>query len=132
MTNIAVAIIVSDTKRADVIEAVSHLTPSYAMGFIRKCCAIDPGATWQTPPTHWYSNDAGMDSALSSVWQDAADGTLPYGYALPNGATMTEQEILDAMAGLILFTAINSNDAIAWAMTNLTSEGLQFVPDPPL
>lgn len=119
MTQVAVAILVTDENKAAVSAAIESLTPQYgAWGFGRKCCQIDPEATWQTPATHWYGNDAGVETITVNVWQDAVDA-----------ADATPEHPLH---NLKIFTVQNATNAHAWAVTNLGSEGLQFVPFEPL
>lgn len=113
MTTLAVALLVTDAKKAGAITAIGDLTPNYTVGFSRACCAIGPGVTFETPPTHWYSHGAVVDTIYSQAWQEA----------------VSEAEPSDPLYGLILFTAQNASDAVAWAQTNLESQGLRFVPD---
>lgn len=114
MTTIAVAMLVEHSKKDAVTAAISTLTPSYGLGFSRKCCAIDPAATYHTPTTHWYMNDAAIDAGLVQAWQDA----------------VASSQTGDPLYGLKIWTAQNSQNAVAWATANLESEGLQFVPPP--
>lgn len=114
MSTLAVAMIVTDAKKIAAQAALAILTPDYTVGFSRACCAIDPGATHQTPPTHWYTHGAAVPTEYVDIWQSAV--------AAGDDEPLT---------GLIVFTALNAADAVAWAATNLTSEGLQFVPDDP-
>lgn len=114
MTTLAVALIVTDAKKIAVQDAIAVLTPEYTIGFGRPCCALsEPSPTWETPPTHWYANASAVDTIFAAAWQDAVDEAAPS----------------DAMHGLILFTALNATNPPAWAVTNLESQGLRFVPD---
>lgn len=115
MTIIAAALIVTAARKTAAQAAIADLTPDYTVGFSRQCCAIGPGVTWETPATHWYANGSAVDSAYVQAWQDAVDAAGPS----------------DPLNGLIIFTAQNAANAYAWALTNLESQGLQFVPDEP-
>lgn len=128
---VSVALVASDAARANVEAAIAHLTPSYTAALTVPVCAIVEGVTWQTPATHWYTNGASVDQDIASAWQAAATGTLPDGYELPFDATMTEQDILDALAGVPIWTGANVTDAMEWAVANLTAEGLMLVPANP-
>jgi hypothetical protein len=126
---IAVALVASDARRAAVEEAIALLTPSYTAALTIPVCAIGEGVTWQTPATHWYTNGASVDQGIASVWQAAALGTLPNGFEITDPeATMTAQDILDAMAGIPIWTGANVTDATGWADANLEPEGLMRVP----
>ena len=105
-----VAMLVTDAQKLAVETAVNELTPEYTIGFIRKIAALDPAITWETPQTHWYLNAQSVPDIVVAAWQTFA-------------ATAT---------GLILFIAVNADNPLEWAYSNLASQGLQFVPDPPL
>lgn len=114
MTQLTVALIVTDARKSAVEAAIAALTPDYTVGFLRPCCALtEPAPTWETPPTHWYANATAVDAAIVSDWQDAVDAA----------------GLGDALNGLVLFTAQNAVDAVGWAQSNLASEGLRFAPD---
>ena len=115
MTILAAALIVADAKKAGAIAAIADLTPEYTVGFQRACCAPGPGVTWETPATHWYSHGAQVDTIYVQAWQDAVEAAEPS----------------DPLYGLIIFTAQNADNAYVWALSNLESQGLQFVPDEP-
>lgn len=131
MTTVAVALVAPDASRAGVETAIAHLSPSYTVSLAVPVCAIAGNVTWQTPATHWYANGASVDQDIASAWQAAATGSLPQGYQLPPDATMTEQDILDAMSGIPVWTGANVTDATAWAAANLGPEGLMQVPSNP-
>lgn len=114
MTTLAVAIIVSAAKRLAVMAAVAAATPDHTIAFYRPCCAIDePNLTWETPPTHFYTNGTEIPADVVHAWQDAVSAADP----------------ADALHGLVIFTGLNGRDAEAWAATNLNNENLQFIPD---
>jgi hypothetical protein len=114
MTTLAVALIVTDAQKAAVEAAIAVLTPDYTIGFARPCCALsEPDPTWETPPTYWYANASAVDANVAAAWQEAVAQAGP----------------LDPLSGLILFTAQNAENASGWAVTNLASQGLRFVPD---
>jgi len=115
MPTLAAALIVSDAKKAAAVAAITALTPDYTVGFSRACCAPGPDVTWETPASHWYSHGAQADTVFIEAWQDA----------------VAEAEPSDPLYGMIIFTAQNASNAVAWAQTNLESQGLQFVPDEP-
>lgn len=113
MTQLAVAMIVTDAKRVAASAALSAIAGG-GIGFLRACCAAsEPSPTWETPATHWYNNFTALDQALVVAWQDA----------------VAEAGAEDDLFGLIIFTSINAQNAVAWAATNLASQGLMFVPD---
>lgn len=115
MTTLTVALIAIDTQRVAVQDAIAALTPNYTVGFLRPCCsASEPNPTCDTLPTHWYANGAKCPSDVVQAWQDAVTGA----------------EGGNALFDLKIFTAQNALDATMWAASNLSSEGLQFVPDP--
>lgn len=126
-TYISASYCATDAKRSAVEQAVAILTPMNTIGLGNKVCAIDPGVTWQTPATHWHGNYASIDADVVLIWQNAVAGTLPEGIDLSE-ASMTAQEIIDAMDGLLLWTAQNCTNATTWATTNLEVEGLMLVP----
>lgn len=116
MTTLAVALIVTNTRKAAVQTAIAGLTPDYTIGFSRACCASSsPDLTWETAPTHWYANASAVNAVHASAWQEAVTGAGPS----------------DPLHGLILFTAQNADDPSGWARSNLESQGLRFVPDEP-
>lgn len=122
--------IVAPIARVPAVEAaIALLTPEYTAGLTVPVCAIQEGATWQTPATHYYTNGASVDQYIPVIWQAATVGTLPDGFEITDPeATMTEQAILDALAGIPIWTGTNVTDATAWATANLTAEGLMLVP----
>jgi hypothetical protein len=107
---ITVAILVTDAAKDAVVAAVNALTPEYTIGFARKVCPIDPAPTWETPATHWYTNGESVPESVVATWQTA----------------------LPEMEGVVYWLAYNSSNSLEWAYTNMASEGLMFVPDPPL
>lgn len=125
---ISVAIVAPIARVADVEAAIALLTPQYTAGLTVPVCAIQEGATWQTPATHYYTNGASVDQDVPVIWQAAAVGTLPDGFTVDPEASMTAQDILDALDGIPIWTGANVTDATAWATANLTAEGLMLVP----
>lgn len=116
MTTLNVALIVTDARKAAVEAAIATLTPEYTVVFSRPCCALsEPSPTWQTPATHWYANASAVAMEYAEAWQHAVGTAGP----------------VDALHGLILFTAQNAENAYGWALTNLGSQELRFVPDEP-
>lgn len=101
-----IAILVTDAEKDTVTTMLNELTPEYTVGFVRKVAAL--GATdWQTPASHWYTNAQNVPDEVVTAWQTAAS----------------------TAAGIIMFTAINADNAFQWAQSNLASQGLMFVPD---
>lgn len=128
---VSVALVASAARVAGVEAAIALLTPSYTAALTVPVCAIGEGVTWQTAPTHFYTNGASVDQDIAAIWQAAATGALPDGYEVPPEATMTEQDIIDAMDGIPVWTGANVSDATAWAAANLAPEGLMQVPSNP-
>ena len=105
-----VAILVTDAQRDAVASAINDLTPEYTIGFIRPVAALGPGTTWETPASHWYTNASSVPEEVITAWQEAAP----------------------SLTGVVMFVAINADNPLEWAYSNLASQGLQFVPDPPM
>lgn len=103
-----VAMLVTDADRDTVTATINDLTPEYTTGFIRKVAGIAPEISWETPQTHWYMNASSVPEDVVTAWQGAAPSL-----------------------GVVLFVAINAENPLEWAYSNLASQGLQFVPDPP-
>lgn len=131
MTTVSVQLVAPDDRKVGVEQAISYLTPSYTAALTIGVCAIAEGVTWQTPPTHWYTNGSSVDSGITDIWMAAATGMLPDGFTLPEDATMTAQDVLDAMAGIPIWTGVNITDFLAWADANLAGEGLIRIPSNP-
>ena len=133
MTIVACCILVPDAKKADVEEAIPILTPTYGIiGFIRKVCPTSPTPTWETSPTHWRSHDE-VNQDFASLWQTVAiDGVIPGGWVMPEESTMTELEIVAAMAGTRVYTGgPDVGDTNAWAAGHMAPLLLIDVPPPP-
>lgn len=131
MAQINAFILVTDAGKDDLIEAVAHLTPGYILGFSRAVVPISPTPTISTTATHWRANDASVEQSVPVLWQAvAADGALPEDYDLPEGATMTEQEIIDALDGVVVEISNDVPDSNAWAEAKLTPLGLRDRPTP--
>lgn len=103
--------------------------------FTRKLCAIDPGATPSTPATHYLASAAAASEADVAMLQAMTQGDLP---DLPEGVVWGENGVIsaaDAMAasdGAVfhVYSAAGDVEPTDHAAAVLTSEGLQFVPDP--
>ena len=134
---VSVALVASAARRAAVEGAIALLTPSYTAALTVPVCAIAEGVTWQTPATHYYTNGASVEQGIPVIWQAAAGnngnpGVLPDGFEITDPeATMDEQDILDALAGIPIWTSVNVADAQKWAAANLEPEGLMLVPSNP-
>lgn len=108
-----VAMIVTAANRTAVAAALSALTPHNTVGFIRACCAADePSPTFETEPTHFYTNTI-ASTGDAEAWESAVLAAAP---GVP-------------LHGLVVFTATNAINPLAWATTNLDSQNLRFVPD---
>lgn len=105
--------------------------------FTRKCCAIDPNATHETPPTHWLTSAAAATDSDVAMLQAMTEGNLP---ALPEGVVWGEDGVIsaaDAMAAsdgsvFHVYSAAGDIEPADHAAAVLASEGLQFVPSMPL
>lgn len=105
----------------------------------RPLCAIDPLATYQTPPTHYMMQDMSATDTDTAVWQVMAeDGTLP---AIEGdwgvGGIISEVDAEAALASGNLQIYIASGIPTpelrdAWRNGVLLGAGLQFLPDEPL
>lgn len=107
----------------------------------RKLCAIDPSATWQTPPTHWMMQDMSAQQSDVDVWSAMAENNdLP---PLPEGTVWGENGIIDASTAqaaissgnMFVFPAYGlatDTDRDNWRDGVLAGMGLQFVPDEPI
>jgi hypothetical protein len=102
--------LVSDGQKGAVTSDINSLTPEYTVGFARGCAAIDPSMTWDEVPTHWYSNASSVPDETLAAWQAYAAET----------------------PALIMFVAFNADNPFEWAISNLGSQGLQFIPDEPI
>lgn len=131
MTQVAVFILTPAAQVDAVVAAVAHLTPGYILGFSRVVVPISPEPTTTTTPTHYRAHDAGVDQWKAVRWQAVAiDGALPPDFEMPIDATMTEQEIIDAMAGVTVELSNNVTDSTAWAAAKLAPDGLRDRPEP--
>jgi hypothetical protein len=117
MTTISFSMLVTDAQKDGVVSAINTLTPEYTVGFSRKVCADDPGVTWETPASHWYTNGSSIDASIVAEWQDA----------------IAAAGVEDALHGVVIFTIQQPDpdfDYLNWATINLGSKGLRLVPDP--
>lgn len=105
-----VAMLVTDAEKAATETAINELTPEYTIGFIRRVVPILPTPTPATPHTHWYMNASAVSDEVLTAWQ----GLLP------------------SLTGVVAFIAINADNPLEWAYSNMASQGLMFVPDPEL
>lgn len=104
--------------------------------FLRKCCAIDPNATDQTPATHFVTLDESATLELEQTWRAMIDNQ-----DLPEIAgTWGEDGIISAQdaqavlaSGNWLFSHVGDFTAeqdLAWQNGCFATLGIQFVPDP--
>lgn len=133
---IGIVCIVGDAKKDD----NNRVFAARGMGpetFIRKLCAIDPAATYETPPTHWLSSNAAGDGGELAILQAMTLGELP---PLPDGVVWGEDGVIseaDAKAAtdgsvFHVYSCAGEVEPVEHAAAVLATEGLQFVPDPPL
>lgn len=104
-----VAMLVTDAQKAAVEAAIAVATPEYTIGFIRKVVPISPAPTWETPASHWYMNAEPVDDEIVAAWL----------------------VLVPTLNGLTMFTAINAENSLQWAYSNMASQGLMFQPAPP-
>jgi hypothetical protein len=105
--------------------------------FTRKCCAIDPGATDATPPTHWLMSYVGATDSDVAIYQEMTAGNLP---PLPEGTVWGENGVISAANAMTasdgavfhVYSAAGVIEPVDHVAAVLASEGLQYVPDPPL
>lgn len=132
MTNVNVAFLVTDANKTAAIEACGYLTPDYGlMSFMRAVVPASPPPDYLTPITHWRMADE-TDQSYAVIWQSVAkDGALPDGFELPPGATMTEQEIIDAFVGAHVWIGNDVGNSVIWARDNMNSLVPPLVDLPP-
>lgn len=105
---ITVAMLVTDEQKLAIEALINGRDDTdYVIGFARKVCPMEPAPTWETPHTHWYMNDETMTAADLEIIQSM----LP-------------------LEGLIVFIAHDAENSLAWAHSNMASQGLMFQPDP--
>jgi hypothetical protein len=102
-----VAMLVTAETKTQVENDINALTPEYTIGFLRKVAATDPNMLPDQTPTYWYLNGQSVPDDTAGKWAAYAE-TAP---------------------GLMMFSAVNAVNPLGWAITNLASQGLQFVPD---
>ena len=133
---LGVICIISDAKKDDLNKVFE------AMGigpetFTRKLCTINPSATYETPPTHWLMSMVNASEEDVAIWQAMTAGNLPQ---LPTGLSWGEDDIISEVSALAasagnvfhVYSAAGDIVPVDHANAILESEGLQFVPDPPL
>jgi len=103
----------------------------------RKCCAIDPEATHETPATHFMFQDMGATDTDIAAWQALASGAMPAGVDWGVGGIPIEADAVAACTGgnLLVFSAaglVTTQDALDWRDGTFAGVGLQYVPDEPL
>lgn len=105
--------------------------------FTRKLCAPSPAPTWETSPTHWLMSAAGATDVDVAIWQAMTEGNLP---PLPEGVVWGVNGVIsaeDAMAAtdgsvFHVYSAAGDIEPVDHAAAVLTTEGLVYVPEPPL
>ena len=129
--------IATDAKRDDlndIFELIEQGRP-----FSVKLCAINPSATYETPPTHWLFSHMSAQSEDVAVWQAMADGegTLPEIEAEWGDGIISDVDPQAAIGvdNIRIFTDTGAIDAPGYAIllnAALTAMGLQKVPDEPV
>lgn len=100
-------------------------------------CAIDPNATWETPPTHYAGHDQHAQSSEQEMWQGMAQAAdlpeLPYGRLWGEDGIISSLDAQNALAfgNLKIVTAAGEDDPAAWFEGTLLGWGLQRVPSEP-
>lgn len=105
--------------------------------FTRKLCAINPSATWETPPTHWLMSAAAATDTDVATWQAMTEGNLP---PLPTGVVWGVDGAISAASAMAasdgsvfhVYSAAGDIEPVDHAAAVLITENLQFVPEPPL
>ena len=109
--------------------------------FSRKCCPIDPEATWETPATHYMMQDESATVEDEVIWRAlVSNQDLP---ELPPGVVWGEEEVITAAAAMAAATEANvdifshigsftSERSRVWRNKCFETMDLQFVPDEPL
>jgi hypothetical protein len=130
-------IIICIDASKDVINAILQAQGRGPDNISVPLCAIDPEATWETPPTHWYMQDMSATDNLVASWQEYSNGTLPEIVGTWGEGIISEQDALAAVAtpgSMLVFTATgfeSTTDRDAWRDNSYGSQGLQRVPDRP-
>jgi hypothetical protein len=134
--SLGIVCIVTDAQKTN-INLVFAARGQGSETFTRKLCAIDPGATDQTPATHWLmSNAAGSQEELN-VLTAMTEGDLP---PVPEGVVWGENGIISASGAMAatdgsvfqVYSAAGDVEPVDHAAAVLASRGLQLVPDAPL
>lgn len=128
--------VVTAAKRddANLVWAARGLGPET---FMRKLCAIDPEATWETPATHYVMSDVAATDVEVDTCNQMTAGNLP---PLPEGTVWGEDGVISASAamaatdGSVLVVSSMAGDVepLVHVAAVLQTLGLQFVPDMPL
>jgi len=95
----------------------------------RRCCAIDPGATPETPPTHYLCDDATMSSENEQRFRLMAAGEYLPQVVWADIPEITETSANAAAAALTVLSAAGAGVGSAQITDLMASVGLQFVPD---
>lgn len=123
MTQIHVAVLAPDAQRFTAAAAMNLIAPGYPYpwSFSVPVVPQTPAPSWETAATHWRAADQ-TEQAYAVAWQYvAANGSLPDGWTLPEDATMTEQEIIDAMSGVHVWIGNDVGNSVTWARDNMNS-----------
>ena len=132
MTQIDVSVLAPDAQRVSAAVAMNYIAPGYAYpwGFSRAVVPQSPAPTYETPATHWRAADQ-TEEAYAIAWQYVAvNGELPEEWTIPDGATMTEQEIIDAMVGVRVWIGNDVGDSVTWARDNMNALAVPLMDRP--
>lgn len=133
---LGIVCIVTDAQKTDInlVFAARGLGPET---FTRKLCAVDAGATWETVPTHWLMSNAAGDQAELDILTAMTGGTLPApveGTVWGVDGVISAADSMAACDGSVfhVYSAAGDIESVDHCAAVLASEGLQYVPDPPL
>lgn len=101
--------VVTDAKKADLINLIQTATPDYVADYTVPLCALGE-TSHLTPPTHWMANDEGVKDGDYAIWRDLLEG---------------EPDVH------LFYDNPQNPGGYQWAMELLESIGLQLVPPDP-
>ena len=136
MTQVDVSVLTPAAQKETAALAMNYIAPGYPYpwGFGRAVVPQSPAPTYETAATHWRAADQ-LEQAYAVAWQYVAvNGSMPDGWTLPEGATMTEQEIVDAMDGVRVWIGNDVGNSVTWAANNMNAlvPPLMDRPDEPI
>lgn len=133
---LGIVCIVTDAQKVNVnrVFAARGLGPET---FTRKLCAINPGATYETAPTHWLASNAAGDQAELNVLTAMTEGDLPepsLGNVWGENGVISAADAMTATDGSVfqVYSAAGDVEPSDHVVALLASRTLQYVPEPPL